>query len=73
MNDIRKKHQAPKGWFGHALLIILGLFLLWQPWYPEVKLWAVLLILLPLVLMIISHLKQRRRKKKLELGEKSSA
>jgi len=73
MNDIRNKHKAPRGWFGHMTLIILGLFLLSQPWFPNLKLWPVILILIPIILMIISHIKQQRRKKRIEAVKKAAA
>jgi hypothetical protein len=69
-NDIRKKHQAPKGWFGHAILIVLGVFLLCQPWFPGVGYWPILLIVIPVILVTVSHFKKRRRRKIIESKKK---
>lgn len=66
MNDIRKQHQAPKGWFGHSILIILGIFLLIQPWFPDLGLWPILFIIIPIVFISVSHYKKRRKRKKIE-------
>lgn len=65
--EIQKKHKAPKGLYGHVLIIILGLFLLIQPWFSEIGLWPIVLILLGISFMVISHYKQRRKRKKQEL------
>jgi ABC-type transport system involved in cytochrome c biogenesis permease subunit len=62
--EIQKKHKAPKGIFGHSILIILGIFLLLQPWFPEIGLWPIFLVILGIVFIFISHYKQQRKKKK---------
>jgi hypothetical protein len=63
----QKKHKAPKGLYGHSILILLGIFLLLQPWFPAIGWWPVFLIVLGIVFIFISHYKQRRKNKKISL------